>query len=92
MFTTSDILHELHNPANFVRVEWCHPETVPAEDRDRITQEAEAFRKTVTAEDIEEDFPFAPETALQAASMFLDWSADHGVYETISVTLNRIGE
>jgi hypothetical protein len=89
MFTTSDILHELHNPNNFVEVEFCHPETVPAEDRERITQEAETFRKTVTAEDIEEDFPFEPETALQAASMFLDWQADHGVYETISVTLKR---
>lgn len=89
MFTTSDILHELHNPNNFVEVEFCHPETVPAEDRERITQEAETFRKTVTAEDIEEDFPFEPETALQAASMFLDWQADHGVYETVSVTLKQ---
>ena len=90
MITTSDILHELHNPNNFVWVEFCHPETVPAEDRERITQEAETYRKSVTIEDIEEDFPFEPETALQAASYFLDITADHGIYETISVTLKRI--
>ena len=89
MITTSDILHELHNPLNYVRVEWCHPETVSPEDRERIREEAETFRKTVTADDIEEDFPFAPETALQAASMFLDWQADHGIYQTVSVTLKR---
>jgi hypothetical protein len=88
-YTTDQVLHELHNPNNFVEVEFCHPETVSPEDRERITQEAETFRKTVTAEDIEEDFPFAPETALQAASMFLDWQADHGNYETVSVTLKR---
>lgn len=92
MHTTNDILHELHSPANYVRIEWTHPERVPADVRERIREEAELFRKSVTAEDIEEDFPFAPETALQAASMFLDWSADHGIYETVSVTLNRIGE
>ena len=87
--TTDQILHELHSDQNFVEVEFCHPETVPAEDRERITQEAETFRKSVTIEDIEEDFPFEPETALQAASMFLDWQADHGNYETVSVTLKR---
>jgi len=90
--TTGQILAELHNPANYVRIEWCTPETVPAEDRERIREEAENFRKSVTADLIEEDFPFEFETALQAASMFLDWSADHGIYQTVSVTLKRIGE
>lgn len=87
-YTTSDILHELHNPNNFVEVEFCHPETVPAEDRERITQEAETFRKTVTAEEVEE-FDLEADNALQAASYFLDLAADHGVYQTISVTLKR---
>jgi hypothetical protein len=90
--TTSQILAELHNPNNYVRIEWCTPETVSNEDRERIREEAENFRKSVTADLIEEDFPFELETALQAASMFLDLAADHGIYETVSVTLNRIGE
>ena len=87
-YTTDQVLHELHNPNNFVEVEFCHPETVPAEDRERITQEAETFRKTVTAEDIEE-FDLEADNALQAASYFLDLAADHGVYQTISVTLKQ---
>jgi hypothetical protein len=87
--TTSQILAELHSKDNFVEIEWCHPETVSSEDRERIREEAENFRKSVTADLIEEDFPFEFETALQAASMFLDWSADHGIYETVSVTLKR---
>jgi len=91
MFTTNDILHELHNPANYVRIEWCHPETVSADVRERIREEAELYRIGTTAEQVEE-FDLEADNALQAASMFLDWSADHGVYETISVTLNRIGE
>lgn len=96
MFTTNDILHELHNPSNFVRVEWCSPETVSPEERDRIREEAETYRLQATEEEIDDlidGILFADaESALQAASMFLDFSADHGVYQTISVTLNRIGE
>jgi len=91
MFTTNDILHELHNPANYVRVEWCSPETVPADVRERIRGEAETYRKTVTADEVEE-FDLQADNALQAASYFLDLAADHGAYQTISVTLNRIGE
>ena len=94
--TTTDILHELRNPLNFVRVEWCSPETVSPEDRERIREEAEQYRHQATEEEIEElidGILFADAVdALQAASWFLDFSADHGVYQTISVTLNRIGE
>jgi hypothetical protein len=91
MFTTNDILHELHSDLNHVLIEWNHPETVPADVRERIREEAETFRKTVTADEVEE-FDLEADNALQAASMFLDLAADHGVYQTISVTLNRIGE
>jgi len=91
MFTTNDILHELHNPANYVRIEWCTPETVPADVRERIREESENFRIGATAEEVEE-FDLEADNALQAASYFLDLAADHGVYQTISVTLNRIGE
>ena len=90
--TTTDILHELRNPLNFVRVEWCSPETVSPEDRERITQEAEQYRHQATEEEIDELIFADAVDALQAASWFLDFSADHGVYQTISVTLNRIGE
>ena len=92
MITTSDILHELHNPNNFVWVEFCHPETVIQDARDRITDEAETFRHQITLEEVEDmiDDLIEADTALQAASYFLDITADHGIYETISVTLKRI--
>lgn len=91
--TTNDIIQELRNPDNFVEVEWNNPETVPAEDRERIRQEGEDYRMQATEEDVEElidGILFADASdALQAASWFLDFSADHGVYQTISVTLKR---
>ena len=89
--TTGQILAELHNPNNFVEVEFCSPERVPADVRERIREEAENFRIGATAEQVEE-FDLQADTPLQAASYFLDLAADHGVYLTISVTLNRIGE
>jgi len=88
MFTTNDILHELHSLTNFVAIEWTHPETVPADVRERIREEAELYRIGATAEQVEE-FDLEADNALQAASYFLDLAADHGVYETISVTLNK---
>jgi hypothetical protein len=91
MFTTNEILAELHSPTNFVAIEWCTPETVPADVRERIREEAELYRIGATAEQVEE-FDLEADNALQAASYFLDLAADHGVYQTISVTLNRIGE
>jgi len=92
--TTTDILHELRNPLNFVRVEWCSPETVPADVRERIREEAETYRKQVTEEEIEESMEWIQEaeTPINAASWFLDMAADHEVYETICVSLSRIGE
>lgn len=86
--TTNDILHELHSPTNFVAIEWTHPETVSPENRERIREEAELYRIGATAEQVEE-FDLEADNALQAASYFLDLAADHGVYQTISVTLNR---
>jgi hypothetical protein len=88
MHTTNDILHELHSPTNFVAIEWTHPERVPADVRERIREEAELYRIGATAEQVEE-FDLEADNALQAASYFLDLAADHGVYQTISVTLNR---
>ena len=88
MFTTDQVLHELHSPANYVRIEWTHPENVPADVRERISDEAETYRKTVTADEVEE-FDLEADTPLQAASYFLDLAADHSIYQTISVTLNR---
>jgi hypothetical protein len=86
--TTGQILAELHSKDNFVEIEWCHPETVPADVRERIREEAELYRIGATAEQVEE-FDLEADNALQAASYFLDLAADHGVYQTISVTLNR---
>jgi hypothetical protein len=86
--TTDQILAELHNPNNFVAIEWTHPERVPADVRERIREEAELYRIGATAEQVEE-FDLEADNALQAASYFLDLAADHGVYQTISVTLNR---
>jgi hypothetical protein len=88
MFTTNDILHELHSPTNFVAIEWTHPETVPADVRERIREEAELYRIGATAEQVEE-FDLEADTPLQAASYFLDLAADHSIYQTISVTLNK---
>jgi hypothetical protein len=86
--TTGQILAELHNPNNFVEVEFCSPERVPADVREKIKEEAELYRIGATSEQVEE-FDLQADNALQAASYFLDLAADHGVYQTISVTLNR---
>jgi len=89
-YTTDQVLHELHNPNNFVEVEFCHPEIVIQDARDRITDEAETYRHQITLEEVEDMIDdLEADTALQAASMFLDWSADHGIYETVSITLKR---
>lgn len=92
-FTTSDILHELRNPDNFVEVEWTANHSIPSEEGQKIIQEAEEYRKQATEEEIDELMDViesaGPDTALQAASLFLDLSCDHGVYNTLSITLNR---
>jgi sulfur carrier protein ThiS len=90
VMTVNDILNELHNPARKVVVEWNFPETVPGEERERIKNEVEAYRMQATAEEVEEFIEMVEihDTPLQAASMFLDLAADHGVYNTITVSLN----
>lgn len=91
--TTTDILHELRSPDNFISVEWNHPETVPQDERERIAAEAEQYRHEATEEEVEEliDVVMIADagTPLEAASWFLDLSADHGVYQTVSVILKK---
>jgi hypothetical protein len=87
--TTNEIIAELRSPSNFVEVEWNRPENLTEVERAQITAEAETYRKVASEDEVEEvwDQLKHEDTPLAAASLFLDLTADHGEYNTVSVTL-----
>lgn len=93
--TAERVLAVLHDTTNyFIHVEYCFPERVNMEDKDSITNSADTFRRSITLHQVEEEmeecrYLWADEEPhpMQVASFILDTNADHGVYQTITISL-----
>ena len=80
------IVRDLKNYS--VQVDYCSPEIITEKDRQEIRRSAEYFRKECGIDDIEEAIDgFENESPEMLASMVMNYHADHGIYNTISVYL-----
>ena len=89
--TKEQVLSIVRDTANYsVQVDYCHPERITEQDRSDIRDSAEAFRKQCSIADIEEAIDgFENESPAMLASMTMNYHADHGIYNTISVYLTQ---
>jgi hypothetical protein len=79
-----------------IRVEYCYPEALHPNDWQEIQESADCFRDSVTLEQVEQEMEEcrwlwadgepSPE---QVASFIMDSNADHGIYQTITISLEQ---
>lgn len=77
-----------------IRVEYCFPEALHPNDKEAIQESADDFRDSVTLQQVEQEMEEcrwlwadgepSPE---QVASFIMDSNADHGIYQTITISL-----
>jgi hypothetical protein len=87
--TKEQVLSIMRDTASYsVQVDYCHPERITEQDMSDIRDSAEAFRKQCSIDDIEEAIDgFENESPEMLASMTMNYHADHGIYNSISVYL-----
>jgi hypothetical protein len=90
--TKEQVLSIMRDTASYsVQVDYCHPERITEQDMSDIRESAEAFRKQCSIADIEEAIDgFENESPAMLASMTMNYNADHGIYQSISVYLTPI--
>jgi hypothetical protein len=89
--TKEQVLSIVRDTASYsVQVDYCHPERITEQDMSEIRESAEAFRKQCSIADIEEAIDgFENESPAMLASMTMNYHADHGIYNSISVYLTQ---
>lgn len=93
--TADSILAVLKDKNNYhIRVEYCFPEALHPNDREQIQESADNFRDSVTLEQVEDEmqecrwlWEDGEPSPVDVASFIMDSNADHGVYQTITISL-----
>ena len=94
--TTADsILAVLKDKQNYhIRVEYCFPEALHPNDKEQIQESADDFRDSVTLQQVEDEmqecrwlWADSEPSPVDVASFIMDTNADHGVYQTITISL-----
>ncbi len=90
--TAAGILAELQSPENEIKVVFCRPESVEQKDYEEVKDDARQYIDALTPESVQgwlDEVEREWTDTLQAASEFLDDNADHSVYQTITIKLER---
>ena len=94
--TTADsILAVLKDKRNYhIRVEYCYPEALHPNDGEQIQESADDFRDAITLQQVEDEmeecrwlWADGEPSPVNVASFIMDSNADHGVYQTITISL-----
>lgn len=94
--TTADsVLAVLKDKQNYhIRVEYCFPEALHPNDREQIQESADSFRDSITLSKVQYEMQEWPglwwdgePSPVDVASFIMDTNADHGVYNTITISL-----
>ena len=88
--TAEQVLDIIRNTRMYyVHVDYCSPERISEDDKNEILLSADYFRSAITLADVEDerDVWENEQDLVSAASNVLNYFADHGIYNTLSINL-----